>query len=77
MKGSNSSIVPLEPDTYKELEKVLAAGESAKVMLEGSDTIFIMKKAEKGNEYELFQVSSDLPSGEMRKALAKVKDKIE
>ncbi|NRB41780.1 MAG: hypothetical protein HRU20_25465 [Pseudomonadales bacterium] len=76
MKASNSSIIPLEPDTQKELEKVLKAGESAKVMLEGSDTVFIMKKAEKGNEYDLSQVTSESSNEEMRRALEKIKSQI-
>ena len=44
MKISNSSIIPLEPDTQKELEAVLKSGKPAKVMLEGSDMVFIMQK---------------------------------
>ena len=76
MKASNSSIIPIEPDTQKELEKVLKAGGGAKVMLEGSDTVFIMQKAEKGNEYDLSQVSSESSSDAMRRALEKLKGKI-
>lgn len=76
MKSSNSTIIPVEPDTHKELEKVLKAGESAKVMLEGSDTVFIMKKAEKGNDYELSQVISESSNDEMRKALGNIKELI-
>ena len=76
MKVSNSSIIPLEPDTQKELEKVLKAGESAKIMLEGSDTVFIMKKSDKGNEYELSQVTSGSSNEEMRRALEKIKGQI-
>ena len=76
MKVSNSSIIPLEPDTQKELERVLKAGESAKIMLEGSDTVFIMKKSDKGNEYELSQVTSGSSNEEMRRALEKIKGQI-
>ena len=76
MKVSNKSIIPLEPDTQKELERVLKAGESAKIMLEGSDTVFIMKKSDKGNEYELSQVTSGSSNEEMRRALEKIKGQI-
>ncbi|MBW2186205.1 MAG: hypothetical protein JRG71_07340 [Deltaproteobacteria bacterium] len=76
MKTSNSSIIPLDPDTQKELEAVLKAGNPAKVMLEGSDTVFIMKKAEKGNEYELSQVTSGSSNEAMRKALGNIKELI-
>ncbi|NRB42180.1 MAG: hypothetical protein HRU20_27535 [Pseudomonadales bacterium] len=76
MKASKNSIIPLEPDTHKELDKVLKAGESAKVMLEGRDTVFIMTKAEKGDEYDLSQVTSESSSDEMRRALEKIKDKM-
>jgi hypothetical protein len=74
MKASSSSVIPLEPDTQEGLEAVLKAGESAKVMLEGSDTVFIMKKAEKGNEYELSQISSESSNEEMRRALGNIKE---
>lgn len=77
MKDSNNTIIPLEPDTQKELEKALKAGESAKVMLEGGDAVFIMKKAEKGKDYELSQVTSESANGEMRRALANIKELIE
>ena len=77
MKVSNKSIIPLEPDTQKELERALKAGESAKIMLEGSDTVFIMKKSDKGNEYELSQLSSESSNEEMRRALEKIKGQIE
>lgn len=76
MKTSNSSIIPLEPDTQKELEAVLKAGKPAKVMLEGCDTVFIMQKAEKGNEYELSQVTSESSNEQMRKALGNIKERI-
>jgi len=45
-------------------------------MLEGSDEIFIMKKAEKGNDYELTKVASESSSDNMRSALEKIKDKL-
>ncbi|PCJ20997.1 MAG: hypothetical protein COA96_15380 [SAR86 cluster bacterium] len=77
MKVSNSSIIPLEPDTQKELERVLKTGESAKVMLEGGDTVFIMKKSDKGNEYELSQVTSESSNEEMRRAMEKLKGQID
>ncbi|MFT5718833.1 MAG: hypothetical protein ACI9T7_003041 [Oleiphilaceae bacterium] len=73
MKDSNSTIIPLEPDTQKELEEVLKAGDSAKVMLEGNGTVFIMKKSEKGNDYEFSQVTSEFSNDEMRKALGNIK----
>ena len=76
MKGSNSTIIPLEPDNHKELDKVLKAGESAKVMLEGSDAVFIMTKAEKGNDYELFQVTSESSVEEVHRALENIKELI-
>ena len=76
MKTSNSSIIPLDPDTQKELEAVLKAGKTAKIMLEGCDTVFIMKKAEKGNEYELSQVTSESSNEAMRKALGNIKELI-
>jgi hypothetical protein len=74
MKASSSSVIPVEPDTKEGLEAVLKAGESAKVMLEGSDTVFIMKKAEKGNEYELSQITSESSNEEMRRALENIKE---
>ncbi len=73
MKDSKSTIIPLEPDTQVELDKVLKAGGSAKVMLEGSDEIFIMKKAEKGNDYDLSKVPSQTSNEDMRSALEKIK----
>mgnify|MGYP000081776744 FL=1 len=76
MKDSNSTIIPLEPDTQKELEKVLKAGDSAKVMLEGNDTVFIMKKSEKGNDYEFSQVNSEFSNDEMHRALGNIKELI-
>ena len=76
MKTSSSSIIPLEPDTQKELEAVLKAGKPAKVMLEGSDTVFIMQKAEKGNEYELSQITTESSNEQMCKALGNLKGRI-
>jgi len=76
MKKSNSTIIPLEPDTHKELDKVLKAGGSAKVMVEGSDAVYLMSKAEKGNDYEFTQVVTTSSNEEMRSALEKIKDKI-
>ena len=73
MKGSKSTIIPLEPDTQLELDKVLKAGGSAKVKLEGSDEIFIMKKAEKGNDYDLSKFTSESSNDEMRNALEIIK----
>jgi hypothetical protein len=73
MKDSNSTIIPLEPDTQVELDKVLKAGGSAKVTMEGSDEVFIMKKAEKGNDYELTKAVSESPNDNMRSALEKIK----
>jgi hypothetical protein len=76
MKKSNNSIIPLEPDTQIELDSVLKAGGSGKVMLEGSDEVFIMKKAEKGNDYELSKVASVSSNEGMRSALEKIKEKL-
>ena len=76
MKGVNSTVIPLEPDNQKELEEVLKSGGSAKVMLEGSDTVFLMTKAEKGNDYELSQVTAESSNDKMRSALEKIKQLI-
>ncbi len=76
MKGMNGTIIPVEPDTHKALEDVLKAGGTAKVMVEGSDTVLLMSKAEKGDEYEFSQVSSTSANENMRNALEKIKDKI-
>ncbi|MGK0247353.1 MAG: hypothetical protein ACI910_000075 [Oleispira sp.] len=76
MKDSKSTIVPLEPDTQVELDKVLKAGGSAKVMLKGSDQVFIMTKSEKGGDYELSNVASASSNDNMRNALEKIKAKM-
>jgi hypothetical protein len=76
MKNSNSTIIPLEPDTQEELQKVLKAGDSAKVMLKGNDTVFIMKKSEKGNDYEFSQVASEPSNDDMRRSLGNIKELI-
>jgi hypothetical protein len=76
MKDAKSAIIPVEPDTQIELDKLLKAGGSGKVMLEGSDEIFIMKKAEGGNDYELSKVASESSSNNMRSALEKIKEKM-
>lgn len=76
MKDAKSAIIPVEPDTQIELDKLLKAGGSGKVMLEGSDEIFIMKKAEGGNDYELSKVASVSSSNNMRSALEKIKEKM-
>lgn len=76
MKDAKSAIIPVEPDTQIELDKLLKAGGSGKVMLEGSDEIFIMKKAESGNDYELSKVASESSSNNMRSALEKIKEKM-
>jgi hypothetical protein len=76
MKDSKSTIVPLEPDTQVELDKVLKAGGSAKVMLKGSEQVFIMTKSEKGSDYELSNVTSKSSNDNMRNALEKIKDKM-
>ncbi|MDC3332662.1 hypothetical protein OAV62_00305 [bacterium] len=73
MKASKSTVIPVEPGTQEELEAVLQSGESAKVKLEGSDTVFMMKKADKGDEYELSQVASTSSGDDMRKALEGIK----
>ncbi len=73
MNKSNSTIIPLEPNTQEELDEVLKSGESAKVTLEGSDAVFIMKKSEKGNDYEFSQVSSESSNDGMRRALEGIK----
>jgi hypothetical protein len=76
MKDSKSTIIPLEPDTQVELDKLLKAGGSGKVMLEGSDEVFIMTKAEKGSDYELSKVPSESSNDNMRSALEKIKEKM-
>lgn len=73
MKGSKSTIIPLEPDTQVELDKVLKAGGSGKVMLAGSEEVYIITKAEKGSDYELTKVASESSNDEMRNALEKIK----
>ncbi|MDG1663371.1 MAG: hypothetical protein P8H97_08380 [Pseudomonadales bacterium] len=73
MKGVKGTVIPVEPDTQEALERVLQSGGAAKVMLEGSDTVFIMTKAEKGGDYELSQVVAESSSKAMRKALEKIK----
>jgi hypothetical protein len=77
MKDSKNTIIPLEPDTQVELDKVLKAGDSGKVMLEGSDEVYIIKKAEKGSDYELTKVASESSSDNMRNALEKIKAKMQ
>lgn len=69
----NGTIIPLEPDTQVELDKILEAGGSGKVTMEGSDEIFIIKKAEKGNDYDLSKFSSGESNDSMRSALEKLK----
>ncbi|MFQ3170205.1 MAG: hypothetical protein ACI9DG_000216 [Oleispira sp.] len=76
MKDSKSTIIPLEPDSQVELDKLLKAGGSGKVMVAGSDEVYIMKKAEKGNDYELSKVPSESSSDNMRSALEKIKEKM-
>lgn len=73
MKNSKSTIIPLEPDTQVELDKVLKAGGTGKVMIEGSDEIFTIQKAEKGNDYELSKMPSQSTNDDMRSALEKIK----
>jgi hypothetical protein len=77
MKDSKNTIIPLEPDTQVELDKVLKAGDSGKVMLQGSDEVYIIKKAEKGSDYELTKVASESSSDNMRNALEKIKAKMQ
>ncbi len=76
MKKLNNSIIPIEPDTHKALEKVLKGGGSAKVKLEGSDAVLMMSETDKAGEYEFTQVSDASPSDEMRNALEKIKAKL-
>ena len=76
MKKINGNVIPLEPDNQKALEEVLKSGGSAKVMLEGNDTVFLMTKAEKGGDYELTQVTVKLSNEDMRSALEKIKQQI-
>lgn len=76
MKDSNSTIIPVEPDTQVELDKVLKAGGSAKVKIKGSDDFFMMAKAEKGNDYELTKVETESSNENLRTALEKLKEKM-
>ncbi len=76
-KHAKSTIIPVEPDTQIELDKLLKSGGEGKVMLEGSDEIFIIKKAEAGNDYELSKVPSESSSDNMRSALEKIKQKMQ
>jgi hypothetical protein len=77
MSKTNGTIIPLEPDTQVELDKVLKAGGAGKVMLEGSDEVYIIKKAEKGSDYELTKVASESSNDNMRSALEKIKAKMQ
>ena len=77
MKGIKSTVIPLEPDSQEALEEVLKSGAAAKVKLAGSDTVFMMQRCEKGDDYELSQVSVESPSDEMRKALEKIKQQLQ
>lgn len=77
MKDSKSTIIPVEPDTQVELDKVLNAGGSGKVMIEGSNEEFMITKAENGNDYELSKVSSEASNDNMRSALEKIKAKMQ
>lgn len=77
MKDAKSAIIPVEPDTQIELDKLLKAGGEGKVMLEGSDDIFIMKKSESGSDYELTKVASESSNNNMRSALEKIKEKMQ
>lgn len=76
MTNSNSTIIPLEPDTQEELDKVLKAGGSGKVTMKGSDEVFIITKAEKGNDYELTKASAESSNEAMRRALGDIKELI-
>lgn len=76
-KNAKSTIIPFEPDTQVELDKLLKAGGEGKVMLEGSDEVFIMKKAETGSDYELSKVPSASSNDNMRSALEKIKQKMQ
>ena len=76
MKKLNGTVIPIEPNTQKELDEVLKSGGSAKVMLEGNDTVFLMTKAEKGTDYELSQITIKPANEDMRSALEKIKQQI-
>ncbi len=76
MKRVNGTVIPLEPDNQKALDETLKSGGSAKVMLEGSDAVFLMTKNKKGNDYELSQVAAKSSNDEMRSALEKIKQQI-
>ena len=45
-------------------------------MVEGSDAVFLMTKAEKGSDYEFTQVAAQPSNEGMRSALEKIKDKM-
>ena len=75
MKKINNSIIPIEPDSHKALEQRLKDGGSAKVKLQGSDTVLVMSQTDTQGEYEFTQLSEAVPSDEMRKALEKIRTK--
>ena len=68
MKKPSGALIPVDPDTQEALDKALEAGESAKVKLEGNETVFLMTKAEKGSEYELSPIAVEKNNNEMRSA---------
>lgn len=70
MKKPDGSITPIEPDNHKALAKVLQEGGQAKVKMAGSDRLFIMQKAEKSKDYELFECDeTPKTSGQLQQAL--------
>lgn len=72
----DGSLIPVEPDTHKALDKALKAGESARVMLKGDKKVFIMQKAEKGTGYDLSLAETETTNDEIRTAFDRLKGKL-
>lgn len=73
---ADSSIIPVEPDTQEALAKALKLGQSAKVRIAGDNRLFLMSKAETGNDFELVQIQDEGSSDNMRQALLALKGKL-
>ncbi len=75
-KKIDGSLIPVEPDTHKALDKVLKAGGLARVMLKGDKKVFIMQKAEKGTGYDLSLAETETTNDEIRTAFDRLKGKL-